>query len=56
MMADAATFPRRCAVCGKHMEATDRIVGVPDLMVEMHEACYRRSLESKKPTSPKVPE
>ena len=56
MTADAATFPRRCAVCGKNMEPTDRIVGVPDLMVEMHETCYRRSLESKKAPSPKVPE
>ncbi|HEX3176502.1 MAG TPA: hypothetical protein VHZ49_07485 [Methylomirabilota bacterium] len=55
-MAEAGASSRCCAVCGRALEGSEALIGIPDLMIEMHETCYRRSQETKKPTPPKVPE
>jgi hypothetical protein len=45
-MTDDAPSSARCALCGKSLDPADPRVGVPDLLIEMHESCYRPPLEN----------
>ena len=40
-----------CALCAKPLDPSEANVTVPDLLLEMHEACYRQFLE----TGPRPP-
>jgi hypothetical protein len=45
-MTDDAPSSARCALCGKSLDPGDPRIGVPDLLIEMHESCYRPPLEN----------
>jgi hypothetical protein len=47
-MSGAAGLSPRCALCGESLDATESNVGIPDLLIEMHEACYRLHVESER--------
>lgn len=36
----------RCALCAKPLDPDEPNVTVPDLLLEMHEACYRQYLDT----------
>jgi hypothetical protein len=36
----------RCALCAKPLDPAEPNVTVPDLRLEMHDACYRQYLET----------
>jgi hypothetical protein len=40
-MSDDACPSPRCPLCGRHLDVTEPRVAVPDLRIEMHEACYQ---------------
>jgi len=40
-MIDGSRPSRRCALCGEGLDPEEPSFKVPDLLVEMHEACYR---------------
>jgi hypothetical protein len=44
-MSDDARSSARCVLCGQSLDPTDPRVGVPDLLIEMHESCYRPHTE-----------
>jgi hypothetical protein len=44
-MTDDAPSSVRCALCGKSLDSGEPRVGVPDLLIEMHESCYRPPLD-----------
>jgi hypothetical protein len=39
----------RCALCAKPLDPAQPSVTVPDLLLEMHEDCYRQYLETGLP-------
>jgi len=36
-----ARWISRCPLCGQRVEPTEPTFAIPDLMIEMHQACYR---------------
>lgn len=44
-MIDGARSSARCALCGENLDPAEPRVCVPDLLIEMHESCYRPPLE-----------
>jgi hypothetical protein len=36
-----------CAFCGEILAPAEPRVGIPDLMIEMHETCYRLHVEKR---------
>ena len=48
-MSSAAPGRSRCPLCGKSVEPADARVGIPDLLIEMHEACYRLHVDKGAP-------
>jgi len=36
-----APWTSRCSLCGQSVEPTEPVFSIPDLMIEMHQACYR---------------
>jgi hypothetical protein len=52
-MIDDARWPSHCAYCGEGVDAGEPLFSIPDLLIEMHEACYRLHLE-KHPKCPDI--
>jgi len=46
-MIDGARSSARCALCGQSLDPAEPRVSVPDLLLEMHESCYRPRLEEE---------
>ena len=44
-MIDDTWWPLHCAYCGEGVDAGEPLFSIPDLLIEMHEACYRLHLE-----------
>jgi hypothetical protein len=40
-----ARWSSRCPVCGGSVEPNEPSFSIPDLLIEMHQACYRLHLE-----------
>jgi hypothetical protein len=36
-----AFWTSRCSLCGQRVESTEPSFSIPDLMIEMHQACWR---------------
>ncbi len=53
MIDDARVSPRWCPLCDQSLDSTEPSVAVPDLLIEMHEACYRLHVE-KHPKCPNI--
>ena len=55
-MIDDTDDPRwasHCAYCGESVDAGEPLFTIPDLLIEMHEACYALHLE-KHPKCPNI--
>jgi len=44
-MSDDARSSARCVLCGQSLDPIEPRLGVPDLLIEMHESCYRPHTE-----------
>jgi hypothetical protein len=40
-MMDDARWSSRCSLCGQSVDATEPTIAIPDLLIEMHQACDR---------------
>jgi hypothetical protein len=44
-MITEARWSTRCPVCGQTVDPAEPTFSIPDLLIEMHQACYRLHLE-----------